>query len=158
MDGASASASLDIYALIEPYVQELVGLLVVTATATVLAFLKQHLGVKVREENQQAILAAAERASRAALWRYRPELRRMMRVDIDHPAVREAAGYLEAQIPKRLKKMGMGAADVRSFVAKEIESRLEMEVPEPPKMTEDEIKRRLTSLLEQLSTIRKEPQ
>lgn len=150
MDPAAAPAGLDLFTPLQPYLAEIISLVIGSLMLAGLRLLQKHLGIQASAEHQQAILAAVERATGAALRRYGPELQRITTIESDNPAVIEAAEYVKTQLPKRLKQMGMGEKEVRAFVAKELESRLDIELPPPAEMTDDEIKRKLVELLDLL--------
>lgn len=157
MDPSAAPATLDLFVLLEPYIREAITLLVTSVIGAALLLLKQYTGIQVRAEHRDAITAAINRKAQAVLREHGPELRRSLAIDVDNPAVAEVTEYIQAQLPKRLKAMGMSAENVRNMAAAEIAKALGVEdLPPPPELTEEEIKKRMIELLEQLATIRKE--
>lgn len=141
MDGTT---TIDIYAVIQPYLEMLIGLLVPALLACGIQWLRKNTGLQVSEQNERAILAAAQRAAGAALRRHGPALREALEIRSDHPAAVEAARYVERQLPKRLKQMKMTPEDVRALLATEIEK--ELGIKAPPEMTRAEIEEELRAL------------
>lgn len=156
MDPSAAPATLDVFALLEPYIREFVTLLVTSVMGAGLLLLKQYTGIQVRAEHRDAITAAINRKAQATLRRYGEDLRGSLTVTVSHPAVAEVAEYIETQLPKRMKQIGMDADAVRNMAATELERILGTELPLPREMTEEEVKKQMIVLMEQLVQLRKE--
>jgi hypothetical protein len=147
MDDATASVSL--FATFEPLFREIIFGVLSFILLGALELARRHLGLQVSREAKQAVLAASQRAAGAVLNRYGADLRQVMTVTSDNPAVMEAARYVEAQLPKNLKKLGMDGPAVQRLILAEIESRLGTEVPPPVPMSKAEIRATLVELVKQ---------
>lgn len=142
------ATSVSLFAAFEPLIREVIFGVLTLVLMGALELARRHLGLKVSQENKQVILAASQRAATAILSRYGPALRDL--TTPDSPAVQEAARYVQDQLPKRLKQMGMDGAAVQRLILAEIESRLGTDIPEPRAMTEQEILHEMKDLYDKL--------
>lgn len=156
-----ASHGLNLFALIQPYLQEAIGLAISVLMAYGLALLRKHVGLQVSAGARDAISAAVTRKALAELRRHAPELRSMLTVPASHPAVAAVADYAETQLPATLKSLGMDAPAVRAMAQAEIARLLGIspeDMPSPATVSEDEMRKKvLAEILEKLQTPQKEP-
>ena len=146
-------ASIDLWAVAEPYLRALLELCITSLIGAVVLYLRQQKIVTVSTEARDAITTAINRKAQATLRRYGEDLRGSLTVTVNHPAVAEVAEYIETQLPKRMKQIGMDADAVRNMAATELERILGTELPPPREMTEEEVKKQMIVLLDQLQQL-----
>lgn len=159
MDPAAAPAGLDLYQLLYsifgPILQEvIVGILMAFVIGPVIALGVRHNVIQRDAINLDTVNLAVHRGVGALMYKHGERLRSAMTFEVHDPAIEEAAKYLETQIPKKLKQMGIGPEQVRNLVVTELANRLGTETAPAP-VTEADVLRRVADSLEQLVQLRK---
>lgn len=149
MDPAAAPAGLDLWPYLDPFLSYVFIPALIPLIAWFVNKTAKWLGVEMDDRQRAAVLATVERGAGAMLRKHAQDLRGRLTIPLSHPAVAEAAEYVQRRVPDTLKKMKLSGEDIRDLISTHIASRLDIELPPSKPMTEQEILHELKDLLQQ---------